>query len=148
MRIHENQGDDEQINLMPLIDMVFLLLIFFLVATQIAADEIDRTIQLPTTGAPKALSAPPEQFIININHEGDLKVNGQHQTREELQAALHKLSEDNAKRAGQGRAPVDVLIRADEKSWHKYFAGVASMCHEAGISAINIGYVYEKPTNE
>ena len=140
MRIHENPGEEDQVNMTPLIDMVFLLLIFFLVATQIAAEERDRKIQLPVTGAPKPLSAPPEQFIINIDKEGNIKVNGQLQEMEQLKAALTKL--------GQQEKPQDVLIRADQQSFHKYFATVAAMCHDAGISAINIGYIYDAPKEE
>ena len=37
------------------------------------------------------------------------------------------------------------LIRADHESIHKYFAGVAALCHEVGITNLNIGYVFDKP---
>jgi biopolymer transport protein ExbD len=145
MRIQDQPAEDDQINLMPLIDMVFLLLIFFLVATQIAAEEIDQTVQLPTTGAPRALSAPPEQFIININEEGKIKVNGKAKNDDQLRTELKGLATDNQKRAKRGRPPINVMIRADKKSFHMYFAKVAGLCHETGLSAINIGYIYEKP---
>jgi len=144
MRIHENQSEEEQINLMPLIDMVFLLLIFFLVATTIAAEERDHNIQLPTSGAPRALSAPPEQFIVNIDAEGNYKVNGQFREEEQVQAALKKLAEENEQKIAQGRKPIDVLMRVDAESRHKHFAAVTAMCHEVGISAVNIGYVQAK----
>ena len=39
----------------------------------------------------------------------------------------------------------EVLIRADERSLHKYFAGVAALCRKAGINEVKIGYLIEEP---
>ncbi len=138
MRIQDHGGEEEALNLTPLIDMVFLLLIFFLVATTIAQDERPRNINLPVTGATSPLSAPPEELIINIERDGTMKVNGHQQDREQLRASLEQ--------AKLAKPPRNVLIRADQESMHKYFASVASLCHEVGISNLNIGYVYDKIT--
>ncbi len=138
MRILEassSGGDDEQVNLMPLIDMVFLLLIFFLVATTIANDERDRKIKLAITGAPQALSDPPQMVVINIRENGDMVVNGEQKSKEQLAGILRK--------AKDASPPRDVLIRADLESRHKYFAEVVDVCHNVGVAAINIGYVHD-----
>jgi biopolymer transport protein ExbD len=135
MRIQDNAGEEEALNLTPLIDMVFLLLIFFLVATTIAQDERPQSINLPVTGATSPLSAPPEE-IINIEKDGVMKVNGQVNDRDQLRATLEQ--------AKLAQPPRNVLIRADQESMHKYFATVASLCHEVGVNQINIGYVYDK----
>jgi len=137
MRIHDSAGEEEALNLTPLIDMVFLLLIFFLVATTIAQDERPQSINLPVTGATSPLSAPPEELIINIEKDGVMKVNGHVRDRDELRATLEQ--------AKVAQPPRNVLIRADQESMHKYFATVASICHEVGVNQINIGYVYDKP---
>lgn len=143
MRILESDnsgGDDEQVNLMPLIDMVFLLLIFFLVATTIAQDERDKKIKLAITGAPSALSDPPQMVVINIRENGDILVNGQQKSHEQLKGIL--------KKAKDASPPRDVLIRADHESKHKFFADVVDVCHDSGVAAINIGYVHDPSKKE
>ena len=138
MRISRKLGDEEEaINLMPLIDMVFLLLIFFLVATTIANEERELGVQLPGTSMVQPLSAPPQQLIVNILADGTLKVAGRAYERDELAKLLKRVAENESDR--------DVLIRADERSIHRYFAGVARLCREAGVDEFRIGYVLQKP---
>lgn len=136
MRIpDQDSGAEDPINLTPLIDMVFLLLIFFLVATSFAQEERDHRVKLPITSSPKPLSAPPQQVIINILADGSIKVGGQYYTPERLAAMLTRVARDEPDRT--------VLIRADEQSLHKYFAAVVRTCRQAGINEAKIGYLYQ-----
>jgi biopolymer transport protein ExbD len=138
MRIRND--DTEQgtpINLMPLIDMVFLLLIFFLVATSFAQEERDQRVKLPVTSSPKPLSAPPRQVVINILHDGTTKVGGRVYDRDKLERLLGRVARDEPDRM--------VLIRADERSLHKYFAGVAGLCRRVGINELKVGYIFQGP---
>jgi len=138
MRIKPPQDNSEDpLNMTPMIDMVFNLLIFFLVATTLSAEEREHTVQLPTTGAPQALSQPPKELIINIDRDGSTKVNGKTVERDALRTLLAEAKAE--------KPPRNVLIRADQESIHRYFAGVAALCHEVGISNLNIGYVFDKP---
>ena len=134
MRIRERDSEDEApINLMPLIDMVFLLLIFFLVATTISQEERDLSLTLPQLSEPRALSDVPKQMIINIRPDGAFRVDKQVMDATQLQAALLSYAE---------RQPAaEVLIRADEQSIHKYFADVMGMCHAAGISSPRVAFL-------
>lgn len=138
MRIR-GPGEEQEtpINLMPLIDMVFLLLIFFLVATSFAQEERDQRVKLPITSSPEPLSAPPRQVIINILHDGTTKVGGRLYERDKLQGLLARVAKNEPDRM--------VLIRADERSIHKYFAGVASLCRRVGIDEVKIGYILQGP---
>ena len=138
MRIREQPADNEDpVNMTPMIDMVFNLLIFFLVATTLAAEEREHNVNLPVTGATSPLSAPPQELIINIDRDGTIKVVGKPVDREQLRAMLQQAKEE--------RPPRNVLIRADQESMHKYFAGVAALCHEVGIANLNIGYIFDAP---
>ena len=135
MLIRETNVEEEApISLMPLIDMVFLLLIFFLIATTFAQEEHDRSIQLPGTAEPQPLSAPPQQLIINIRADGEMVV-GPKSFRDE--ASLRQVLEHVARNDPQR----EVLIRCDERAYHKYFAGVARICRQAGINEVQIGYI-------
>jgi biopolymer transport protein ExbD len=134
MRIKTAAEEEDQLNMTPLIDMVFLLLIFFLVATTIAQEEREMQLQLPDTSAVQPLSAPPKQLIINIMQDGTLKVSGRVFTRDELSSTLRTMAKDEPQR--------EVLIRADAESLHKYFADVAQLCRKVGINELKIGYLF------
>ncbi len=137
MRIKENQGqDEEQINLMPLIDMVFLLLIFFLVATTVAQEERELELDLPGLAAERAISEAPQQLIINVLEDGTVRVEGRTLDMDELRGRLARLLEEQSRR--------EVLIRADERSMHRYFARVAGLCREVGVGKIEVGYIYDE----
>ena len=137
MRIKENQGQDEEgINLMPLIDMVFLLLIFFLVATTVAQEERELDLDLPGLASQQALSEAPRQLIINIRQDGTVRVEGRTVEMEDLGDRLASVAEDDAGR--------QVLIRADQESLHRYFARVAGMCREVGLGRIEVGYIFDE----
>ncbi|MFP4106966.1 MAG: ExbD/TolR family protein [Phycisphaerae bacterium] len=131
----ETEGE-ESINLMPLIDMVFLLLIFFLVATTFAQQERDLAVQLPGTSAPEPLSAPPKQLIVNIHPDGSLVINGTSKTFEQLSDLLTTVAQEDTER--------QVLVRADGESKHKYFAEVVALCRERGINPVNVGYLFQE----
>lgn len=138
MRIRDNDAEGEQpINMTSMMDVVFNLLIFFLVATTIAEQEREINLQLPRTSAVRPLSAPPEQLIINIREDGSKVVSGRTYSDEELQGLLTKSAVEEPGRA--------VLIRADERSLHKYFAGVARICRQAGVHEVKIGYLLDQP---
>ena len=139
MRIREAAGDEDSgaINMTPMIDMVFLLLVFFLVATTFAQEEREIQVQLPGSSVSRPLSAPPRQLIVNIMVDGSTKVGGQTLSRQELADILTRMAKNEPDR--------EVLIRADEASLHRYFAGVASLCRQLGINEVRIGYMLEGP---
>ena len=134
MRIRQTGGQEEEsINLMPLIDMVFLLLIFFLVATTIAQEEREAAVQLPRASMAKPLTAPPKQVIINVLRDGTLKLGGRSYSWQELAEALAHVAKNEPHR--------QILIRADEMSRFRYYAEVVAICKRVGISETKIGYL-------
>ncbi len=139
MRIRDANTDEENaFNMTPLIDMVFLLLIFFLVATTFAQEEREQDIQLPATSTIQPLSAPPQQIIVNIASDGSMKIGGQDYTMAGLAGLLQQMAKDDPSR--------EVLIRCDESAFHRYFAAVANVCRSSGIGQLKIGYVLDAPT--
>ena len=76
MRIHDPHTEaEEPYNLVPLTDMVFNLLIFFMCATTFVQIEKDLKVQLPKASSSFVpISAPPKQLIINIEQDGTTKV--------------------------------------------------------------------------
>jgi len=76
MNTNDLRRADAKANLTPMIDIVFLLLIFFMVTTSLIKEEADLQIQLPSPTPPEV---PPElssQHIIDIMPDGSIYLNG------------------------------------------------------------------------
>jgi len=136
VRIRDVQGESEEpFNLVPLMDMAFNLLIFFMAATSFTQIEKDMNVQLPRTAPFQTMSAPPKQLVINIRQDGSSVVAGKTYTNDELARLIQTEIKPDPNRA--------VLIRADERSLMKYFAGVATLCRRAGVSELKIGLLQQ-----
>ena len=134
MRIRDPINEaEEPFNMIPLTDMVFNLLIFFMAATTFTQIEKDMSLQLPKTSAFRTLSAPPQQIVINIRQDGSTWVNGNHYEGDGLKKLVASSLAQNADR--------EVLIRADERSYMQYFAAVAAQCRSAGVKQFKIGFL-------
>ena len=137
MRIrHFNLEEESPINMMPMIDMVFLLLIFFLLATTFAQAERERPVQLPGTDSDEPISAERPYLIINITAEGKVVIAGLTYNMEKPDD-LKTMLEDVAKNP-RGRK---VLIRADERGVIKSYAEVVELCYQAGLTEHQFAYL-------
>lgn len=93
------------INLTPLIDVIFLLLIFFLVASRL--DESDRQldIPLPTASSAVPMISEPNELVINIDQDGSYLVGGNKLDSTALERTIQQAVADNP-------TNVSVIIRA------------------------------------
>ena len=135
MRIKDPMTEGEEpYNLVPLTDMVFNLLIFFMCATTFAQIEKELSVQLPhTTSTFKPLSAAPKQFIINVKENGDAVVAGHTYDGPGLSDLLAAAVKQDG--------GTSVIVRADERTIMRHFATVASLCRHAGVQETRISYV-------
>ena len=127
MSVRINKGRlGSGLELTPMIDVVFLLMIFFLVASKL--DEADRFIDvvLPKASAAKPLTSRPREFLVNIDRDGNSFVGARPVSLAELQKLLKQAAADNPKRQ-------TVIVRADENVAHKFVVAVMNACVEAGI---------------
>jgi biopolymer transport protein ExbD len=67
----------DALSLTPLIDVVFLLLIFFLVATQFAQDDQQLPIKLPSATNAVPMTLEPDELVIAVGEDGTYAVRGQ-----------------------------------------------------------------------
>mgnify|MGYP001162698765 FL=1 len=114
------------LSLTPLIDIVFLLLIFFLVATRFAEEDRKLEVQLPTASEAQPMTEEPDEIAININEEGRFFVGGKFIDEKELFELLRTARINNP--VGQ-----PVVIRADERVPFAFVAQVMNLCNKAGI---------------
>ncbi|MBN1911042.1 MAG: biopolymer transporter ExbD [Pirellulales bacterium] len=122
------------LSLTPLIDVVFLLLIFFLVATEFAEEQRQRyaleeremDIQLPEASEARPLVAPPTELFINIDQQGRYYVNHKFVSVEELQQILKTAWVERPGRQS-------VVIRADRRCVWEPIVAAMNACNKAGI---------------
>ncbi len=110
-----------QIPVVPLVDTVFNLLIFFLVATKVAEAERELPIRAPYAGEAQAITVRPAEMIINIDQKGHYFIGDLPASLHELNIALH-----NAWLTSRGRLPV--TLRADERCPWKFVVQVIDCC--------------------
>src|SRR6478672_7588821 len=88
---------EEPYNLVPLTDMVFNLLIFFMCATTFVQIEKDLKVQLPKTSSTfTPISAPPRQLVINIEQDGTTTVAGKTYSEPDLSSLVASAVKANA----------------------------------------------------
>ena len=78
------------LSLTPLIDVVFLLLVFFLVATRFAQEDRELEVELPTASEARPLTEEPKELFVNIDKDGNYFVSGQRLAASEVEVALHR----------------------------------------------------------
>jgi biopolymer transport protein ExbD len=136
-----HQDDAPAINLTPMIDIVFNLIIFFMVSTRFT--EIERKVDLsvPKVGGTGTLKEVPRSRTINIYRDGALALDSQPVTLVELRNSLAA-----AHRQYEG---LKVTIRGDGLAYYQNVAAVMTACQQAGISEMGIAVAAgDRPTKE
>ena len=116
------------IQLAPLVDVLFLLLIFFLLTWNAARNENELDVKVPKASAAKEKSAPIGDIVVNVKADGNVVVNRRTLTSEELTEMLKSLVQLYPEQA--------VVIRGDEAGAYKNIVGVLNICSEAGVSNV------------
>ena len=114
------------LSLTPLIDIVFLLLIFFLVATRFAEEERELDILLPDASEAQPLTSKPRELFINVDEQGRYYITGEFLTLPQLHPILEAAYVNNPGRAS-------VIIRADRRCDWEYVVGAMNACKRAKI---------------
>jgi biopolymer transport protein ExbD len=115
------------INMAPLIDMVFLLLIFFLVATRFMEQERELDMTLPTASEARPLTATPRELFVNIDQQGRFFVDGRFRLEEELEHVMRQAAANNP-------LTQTVVIRADRHADWQSVATAINVCKKVGIA--------------
>ena len=116
------------IQLAPLVDVLLLLLIFFLMTWNAARNENELDVKIPKASAAKEKSAPIGDVIVNVKADGNVVVNRRTLSPPDLTAMLKGLVQLNADQA--------VVIRGDEAGAYKNIVSVLNICSEAGVTNV------------
>lgn len=119
------------LSLTPLIDVVFLLLIFFLVTSEFEEEERRLDIVLPSATSASPMTSKPRELVVDITSEGATFVGGEEVTLEDLSTLLARAVANN---------PTNqvVVIRADEEVPFQPVVSVMDLCNRAGVSDYSV----------
>ncbi|MFZ5832895.1 MAG: ExbD/TolR family protein [Planctomycetota bacterium] len=126
MAVRIRRGSTLFFDLTPMIDCVFQLLIFFLVATKFAEEEREIEVKLPEASEAQALTSKPRELFVNIDRAGGYFVAGREVGLPELQQILNQAYVNNPGRAS-------VVIRADRRCAWEYVVAAINACYKARI---------------
>ena len=111
--------------LAPMIDVVFLLLIFFLVTWSFARYEMELDVTVPTAREGKESRRAVGEVILNVKADGTVVMNRRVMSLEALREALVRIA---------GLYPDQaVVLRGDEKADYRSIVAVLDVCRSAGI---------------
>jgi biopolymer transport protein ExbD len=127
MRFQKKSEEDYNINLPSMTDIIFLLLIFFMVATVLKDSARRLDVQLPE--APSGQTAQARQLTIEMGADGSMTLNGELVTQEQLEQALQPPGTPEQR---------SVIIRADKRLSYGRVIEVMGLCQGAGIADIAV----------
>ncbi|MFP6667526.1 MAG: biopolymer transporter ExbD [Pirellulales bacterium] len=130
MPLKTHSDEQPTLNLTPMIDIVFLLIIFFMVGTKFSELERKIGLQVPLVSSNGTLSSEPEKRVVNVYRDGRIELDDQ-------PVSLQQLTQ-NLTAAREQYARLGVLIRGDADSRHQSVINVLNSCKEARITRMAV----------
>src|SRR5439155_20776130 len=111
-----------------LVNVLLLLLIFFLLPWNAARNGNELGVKVPKAAAAKEKTSPIGDVVVNVKADGNVVVNRRTLSAAELSELLKSLVQLNTEQA--------VVIRGDEAGAYRNVIGVLNICSEAGITNV------------
>ena len=126
------------LDLTPMIDMVFNLLLYFMVVSHFANEERTLKVELPTGSMVMPLTAKPKELFVNIDQTGRYYIGARRLDERELARYLRQAAIDNPTNQ-------TVVIRGDKRCPWDFVATAMRLCNEAGIRDYSASLSAEQP---
>jgi biopolymer transport protein ExbD len=117
-----------ELNITPLLDLCFVLLIIFMITTPLMENSVDLVV--PSSSTAKGEVNPAEVQMVEMDRNDTLKLNNEVTTAENLEATLTALK-------AQGK-PVSVVVRPDRDVPIQKFIGVMDILKRVGIGKVGV----------
>ena len=129
LKIHHDELPT--LNLTSMIDIVFLLIIFFMVATEFSEMEQDIELEVPRVAAAGTPSErPPKPLVVAVHADGRIELDQQVVTTAELTSQLAAARQTNPQ--------VAVIVRGDGRCEFQTVAAALAACRDANIAELGI----------
>lgn len=131
MQIKRSTKLEATFQLAPMIDMTFLLLIFFMVTTKITKEQMKMDIKLPLAAAAVTPADLSGRDIVNLDGQGKIYAGDREVSLQELRQHLKKLLDANP--------PLRIYVRADQQTDAALIKKIMKACAEAGAVDVIFG---------
>lgn len=138
MPIKSVAHEEPTLILTPMVDIVMLIMIFFMVSTEFRRQESQYEIQLPKVSEAQPLTDLPDEMTVNIKSDGTVYLGQEVRTMEQLEQDLIEAQKRYADQV--------VVIRGDAEGPYQHVMTVLNMCKRARISNIQLANRIEQGT--
>jgi biopolymer transport protein ExbD len=130
--------DEPGINLTSMLDVVMLLIMFFMAGTQFKDDEKQYDITLPAVhDASPVATEQPDEIVVNVQQDGRITVRTDEKSVEQLEVLL---IEARTRFPGQG-----VIVRGDANVPYRHVMAAMGAARRAGIRNVSLAYQPGEP---
>lgn len=130
MPLKMHQDEMPQINLTPMVDIIFQLIIFFMVGSQFTEMDKKVDVQVPTVANGQNLPIAPTRYVVNVHRDGRIFFNSNATTLAGLT--------DQLRAARQTKTDLNVIVRGDADGPLQNVAAVLTACRQAGVADVGI----------
>jgi len=130
--------EDAPMNMTPMIDVVFQLIIFFITAIDMQRRDLDLQLKLAMAPHGKPVTARnPLTIYVDVDQQGRISIGGVRMTVDYLYVVLRKAVNEF------GQRNVPVVIRGDMKATHEEIRKVMDACSRAGLFSVKFAAIQE-----
>ena len=122
-------SEETSINLTPLLDVIFNLIFFFLLATTIKQTQALIEINLPGAREASVVEEKEMPLVVSVNAEDEIYFNEELVTLEVLETRLEEVSERKEK---------IVIVRGDSQTHHQTIVDVLDVCSRTGFTQVKL----------
>jgi biopolymer transport protein ExbD len=130
MPLKTHLDDEPTLNLTAMLDVMFLLIIFFMLGTRFVDDERKISLRVPEVVDRAALSPAPARRTVNVYRDGAITLDQEQVTLPDLIAKLTA--------ARRQYSDLGVLVRGDADDKYQQIVVVLNACKQAGIQNLGI----------
>lgn len=133
MEIEQKEEYSADMNMTPMIDVVFLLIIFFMLVTQFSQQILLAQIVLPVASQ-SMVDDPQRRMVINVDKEGTYWYMGRKYNKDQLKSVTQEYGRrETMTYQGMELSAKKVMIRADQGTSYKYIQNLYYVLQEATI---------------
>ena len=138
MKFRNHRLPPAELQLAPMLDVVFQLLIFFLVAFEFQRAELDMKVQVPSAQEGADAKRARGEIIVNVRENGEVIVENQTMTQTQLKEKLTAIAKQHENQP--------IRLRGDGNCKYQTIVEVIDTCQKAGIW--NISFATQRPKGE
>jgi biopolymer transport protein TolR len=130
MQVGENKGALAEMNVVPLIDILLVLIIIFMVITPLISKGLDTLVPQPATNQQLAQELENKTVVVQVQLNGKLKINNEDATWESLQGRLELIFKERAEKVA--------FVKGDDAVLFFEVARAIDLMRAAGIDKVGL----------